>query len=202
MTKLKFLLLLNERLSALPQKEVEERLGFYSEMIEDRMEEGLSEEEAVAAVGDVDSIAAQIIAEAAPAKEKMEKEKTKPKRKLRAWEITLLAVGSPLWISLLAAAFAIAISLYAVLWSVVISFWAIFASFVGVAVGGTIAGVCFVALGNTLSGVAMVGAALVCAGLAILSFIGCKAATGGTALLTKMSVLTLKKFFFSKEETR
>ena len=51
MTKLKFLLLLNERLSHLPSKEVEERLAFYSEMIEDRMEEGLSEEEAVSEVG-------------------------------------------------------------------------------------------------------------------------------------------------------
>lgn len=202
MTKLKFLLSLNERLSALPQKEAEERLGFYSEMIEDRMEEGLSEEEAVAAVGDVDSIAAQIIAEAAPDGEKKEKEKAKSKRKLRAWEITLLAVGSPLWISLLAAAFAIAISLYAVFWSVVISLWAVFASFVGVAVGGAIAGVCFVALGNVLSGVAMIGAALVCTGLSIFSFFGCKAATGGTALLTKRSVLAVKNCFLGKEETR
>ena len=63
MTKLKFLLALNERLSSLPRTEVEERLGFYSEMIEDRMEEGLSEEESVACIGSVDEIAAQILSE-------------------------------------------------------------------------------------------------------------------------------------------
>ena len=37
MTKLKFLLSLHERLRDFPQDEVEERLGFYSEMIEDRV---------------------------------------------------------------------------------------------------------------------------------------------------------------------
>ena len=57
MTKLKFLLSLHDKLSDLPQNEVEERLSFYSEMIEDRMEEGVSEEEAVSARGSVDEIA-------------------------------------------------------------------------------------------------------------------------------------------------
>ena len=46
MTKLSFLFSLREKLSALPTEEAEERLRSYSEMIEDRMEEGLSEEEA------------------------------------------------------------------------------------------------------------------------------------------------------------
>ena len=44
MTKINFILLLSEKLKNLPEKEVEERLSFYSEMIEDRMEEGFSEE--------------------------------------------------------------------------------------------------------------------------------------------------------------
>jgi uncharacterized membrane protein len=41
MTKLQFLMALHEKMSGLPREEVEERLEFYSEMIEDRMEEGL-----------------------------------------------------------------------------------------------------------------------------------------------------------------
>ena len=41
MTKLDFLFSLEKKLSSLPRKELEERLGFYAEMIEDRMEEGL-----------------------------------------------------------------------------------------------------------------------------------------------------------------
>ena len=43
MTKLQFLLTLNEKLADRPRQEVEERLRFYSEMIEDRMVDGLSE---------------------------------------------------------------------------------------------------------------------------------------------------------------
>ena len=60
MTKFKFLATLQDRLAGLPREEVDERLRFYCEMIEDRMEEGLSEEEAVAAVGSVDEIVSQI----------------------------------------------------------------------------------------------------------------------------------------------
>ena len=63
MTKLQFLLALHDKLAGLPRNEVEERLNFYSEMIEDRMEDGLSEEEAVAAVGSIDEIAEQITAD-------------------------------------------------------------------------------------------------------------------------------------------
>ena len=43
MTKLDFLMQLHSKLEKLPQDELEERLNFYSEMIDDRMEEGLSE---------------------------------------------------------------------------------------------------------------------------------------------------------------
>jgi uncharacterized membrane protein len=49
MGKQEFLTRLGKALSGLPREDIEERLNFYSEMIEDRMEEGLSEEEAVAA---------------------------------------------------------------------------------------------------------------------------------------------------------
>ena len=43
----------------LPAEDREERILFYTEMIDDRMEEGYSEEEAVASVGSLDEILAQ-----------------------------------------------------------------------------------------------------------------------------------------------
>lgn len=79
MTKLNFLISLKDRLSALPCEELEERLNFYSEMIEDRMKEGLSEEEAVSTVGTVDEIASQIVSEVPRAK--AENKKSKPKKR-------------------------------------------------------------------------------------------------------------------------
>ena len=45
MKKQTFLDMLKKRLSGLPKQEIAERLTFYNEMIDDRMEEGMSEEE-------------------------------------------------------------------------------------------------------------------------------------------------------------
>ena len=68
MRKQEFIYQLWKKLSDLPKEEVEERLSFYAEMIDDRMEEGLSEEEAVAAIGSTDEIAGQIVDDAAAGK--------------------------------------------------------------------------------------------------------------------------------------
>ena len=63
MLKEEFLAQLRGGLAGLPQEDLEERLAFYSELLDDRMEEELSEAEAVAAAGPVEQIVQQIIAE-------------------------------------------------------------------------------------------------------------------------------------------
>ena len=60
MTKEQFLNELQNRLSFLPSSEVAPFISYYREMIEDRMEEGMSEEAAVADVGDPIELAAAI----------------------------------------------------------------------------------------------------------------------------------------------
>ena len=50
MTKQEFSDKLKKLLSSLTEEEISERIGFYLEMIDDRIEEGLSEDEAVSAV--------------------------------------------------------------------------------------------------------------------------------------------------------
>lgn len=197
MNQQEFIDALREKLSSLPPKDVEERLSFYIEMIDDQVEEGISEEEAVSNIGNVEKIAEQITADISLTKR--EKKKTIQKRTLRAWEIVLIALGSPIWLSLAIAAFAIIFSLYVVLWSVIASFWAVFASFIGCALGGIAVGVLFIILENALSGIAMIGAGLVCAGLAIFTFFGCKAATLGGVWLTKKITLCIKNCFVKKE---
>ena len=176
MNKQQFLKALRKRLSALPKAEREERLRFYSEMIEDRMEEGLSEAESVAAVGSAEEIAAQILGEDPPPV-------GKPRKK--GWEITLLILGFPLWVPLLVAAFAVALSLYVSLWAVIISLWAVFAALAVCALALLIGGIVS-AFGAMISlGIALVGGSLVCAGLSIFLFFGCKALTKCTCVLTK-----------------
>lgn len=201
MRKQEFIFELWKKLSDLPKGEVEERLSFYSEMIDDRMEDGLSEEEAVAAIGSTDEIAAQIIEEI-PLK-KIVKEKIKPKRRLTAWEIVLLVVGFPLWFSLLIVVpFSVIISLYAVLWSVIVSLWAVFGALAGAAAGVLLGGVCFIFIGYVPTGIALIGTSLFCAGLSVFLFYGCKAATKGTVWLTERIALGIKNLFIRKEKAQ
>ena len=197
MNKQEFLARLRNGLCGLPQEDIEERVIFYSEMIDDRMEEGFSEAEAVAGIGSVDDIIAQTVAEVPLTK--LVKEKITPKKKLGVWEIILLMLGSPIWLSLLIAAFAVAVSVYAVLWSVIVSLWAVFVSLIGCALGGIAAGIGFAFGGNGLIGIAMMGAGMVCAGLSVFTFFGCKAATKGILLLTKKIALRIKNCFMKKE---
>ena len=196
MKKNEFLVKLIQGLSTLPQTEIEDRVAFYSEMIDDRMEEGLSEEDAVAAIGDVDSVINQIIAETPLVS--LIKERVKRKGKLNATEITLLAVGSPIWISLIAAAFAVVISVYASIWAVVVSLWASFGAMVGGGVGGVLGGILFIGLGKFPAGFGILACALVCGGLAILMFYACKYTTRAMAWLTKKIALLIKKCFTKK----
>ena len=186
MTKLKFLFILRERLASLPQDEVEDRLSFYCEMIEDRIEEGLSEEEAVAAIGTIEEIVTQISSE-------INKSKTKTaKPKKSALEIFLLILGSPIWISLLISAFAIVLSLYVSLWAIVISLWTVFASLVGCSIGGILSGTYFLFSGNLYTGLALLFATAVCIGLSIFSFYTSKSVSKGTAKLTGVIVQSIK----------
>lgn len=210
MNKQEFLAQLKNKLSGLPESDVEERLNFYGELIDDMIEEGASEAEAVASVGSVDDIASQIISEASPSKKENEEEKIeihckkeskepKKKRNFKTWEIVLLAVGAPLWVPLLISAIAVVISLYVSLWAVVISLWAVFGSLIGGALGGAISFVALICQGQILPALAILSLGLVCAGLAIFMFFGCKAATKGTVALAKLVVRGIKKMLFGKE---
>lgn len=198
MNKQEFITRLSEKLSGLPQTDIEERLAFYSEMIDDRMEDGISEEEAVFAIGDVDSIARQIIAEFPLFK--IAKERISAKRRLTAWEITLLAIGSPIWLSLGIAAVSVILALYASLWCVIISLWAVFLCFAACFIAFVAAGGFFAFSDNVLTGIAVFGAGIICAGLSIFVFFGCKAATNGILKLTKKFAVWIKSCFIKKGE--
>lgn len=178
MNKQEFLKNLRSSLSNLPQEEIEERIIFYSEMIDDRIEEGLSEEEAVSAVSTVDETLTQST---------NEQPTPKTKRKLRSWEIILLILGSPVWFSLLIAVFAVVIAIY-------VSLWAAFVAVASSALSCIILGVLLAFSGKALMGVASIGVGIALAGLSIFFFYGSLAATKGSIFLTK------KLFQLNKKE--
>lgn len=185
MTKLEFLDALYDKLSGLPEKEIEERLAFYNEMVDDGIEEGLSEEEAIERIGKIEDIAADNAA-------------SKPgqtKQRFSPWAIVLLILGAPLCISLLAAAFSVIISIYAALWSIIISLWTTEVALWGSALGGAVSGIVLICTGSTPTGIAYIGMALVCAGLSLFLFYGCKAATKGAGWLTKKIAIGIRSCF-------
>ncbi len=193
--KQEFLARLRNGLSGMPRDDIEERLIFYSEMIDDRMEEGLSETEAVGAIGTVDDVISQILTDTPLTR--LVKEKIKPGRSMRSWEIVLLVLGFPIWLPLLSAAFAVILAVYIVVWSAVISLWALEASLLAGALGGVISA--FTVQDNVLSGISMLSAGLCCAGLSIFIFFGCKAVTKGILRLTKRAALWFKSLFVGRE---
>ena len=197
MDKQEFLARLRDGLAGLPREDIEERLAFYSEMIDDRMEEGLSEAEAVAAAGSVEEIVAQAVADVPFAK--LARERIKRRTRLSPVKVLLLVLGSPVWLSLVIALAAVVFSVYVSLWSVIVSLWAVFGSLAASSVGVMLAGGVVAMGGDTLPGIALVGAGLVAAGLSIFAFLGSRAATKGLVLLTKKCAVWIKNCLIRKE---
>ncbi len=200
MNKTEFLLELTERLSSLPQEESADHLDYYGEMIDDRMEDGLTEEDAVAAVGDPAEIAMQILAEKPLGT--LVKATLKPRRALRAWEVVLLVLGSPVWIPLLAAALIVMLAVYVSLWAVVISLYAADLALAVSAAACVAAAVIYAVGGNLATGTFLFGGGLILAGLAILLFLGCNQAAKGTLWLGKASLRGIKSCFIRKEAAK
>ena len=200
MNKQDFLTRLEEALAGLPEEERAERLAFYGEMIDDRIEEGLTEEEAVAELGPIELLPAPEAPEApALPGATLILEQAAPKRRMKPWEIVLLVLGFPLWLPLLIAAFAVALSLVIVLWSLMLSLWAVWLSLGVSAVTGAVGGVLMLLRGESAQGVVLLSAALVLAGLTIFLFFGCRAATRGAAQLTASIARGFRKLFRGKE---
>lgn len=200
MNKQEYLSDLRNALSGLPRDDIEERIAFYGEMIDDRMEEGMSEEEAVAGIGTVEEVRVQTVADIPL--QKLVKEKVSPKRALRAWEVALIVLGFPVWLPLLIAAAAIVLSLYIVVWAVIISLWAVEISLWACVLAALTAAVLYFAKGNMMPALMMLGTALITAGLSIFMFFGCVAASKGILKLTKKSGVGIKSMFIRRGNTK
>ena len=189
MNKEQFLIELASALAGLPEEDIERSLEFYSEMIDDRIEDGLSEEEAVAALGSIDEIRAQIIKDTPLSR--IVRECVKPTHKPGGFEIALLIIGFPIWFPLLISAVAVLFSVWISLWAVIISFYAILAALFGAAFGGIVASAIMLTFGNPLSGLFLLGCSLASLGIGLLWIFVCKYATKGLVWLTGAFVKSL-----------
>ena len=197
MSKADFLRLLERALAQLSEEERQKNLEYYSELLDDMMEEGMTEAEATAKLGSPNQIAQSILQEMPLGK--LVSTRMKPKSGWTPLAIVLAVVGSPVWVPLLLATVAIVLAVF-------VSIWALGFAAVAVVLGLVVAVVAtpIIAIkAATLTlpvGLLLLGAGLVLLGLCVL---GGLMAVELCKLLWQLTVWLAHKFkglFIRKEE--
>lgn len=170
MTRDEFLGRLGELLACLPAEQVEETKAFYAEAIADRMEDGMSEEEAVAAMGTPGEVA----------------EPTMASTHSTALLWVLAIVGSPVWVPLLAAFAAVAVTVYICIWVLALCVWIVAVALGGVGVVGLLLAVSGVIIGHFPYALASAGVGLGLVGVALFVGAGAWAASKQIARLSAL----------------
>ena len=157
---------------ALPDDEQRKTIMYYSEMIDDRIEDGMTEEEAVAALGPMGAIIGDIISDmsvvtAIQTRINSEKKK-KNRKKPSGLVIALLIIGSPIWFSLAIAAACVVFALVITVLALAFSFIVVVLSFFLSALLGVVSGVLRIANGMYAAGLCTIGLSFIFAGGAML----------------------------------
>lgn len=206
MTKSEFLAEIDEKLSekGLSQGDIEKSLDYYRELIEDSIEDGMTEEEAVASMGNPDDIASQILIDTPLPKFVKAKinERTRANRGIRTWVIVLLVLGSPVWVPLLIALLSVLLSIYIVLWSLIITLYSIVLSFAAASVFAIASGIILIIAGRAPHGLVSMGSGLLLAGLAIFMFLISNKAAVGIIKLGGLIARSIKSCFTRKGDVK
>lgn len=193
MTKADFINSIQSRLDGMPEDEIQKSVDYFSEMIDDRMEDGMSEEEAVSEIGTVDDAIKEIL-ENIPLS-KMIKARAKKERTWKTWQIVLLCVTSPVWVPLAIAFIAVLASLYIALWACVIAFFAADLAFFLSGIASFIVGIASIFSVEIAWPLMAIGAGLILIGGAVMLFIPLMKLAKQTAKLAKKIVLWIKSWF-------
>lgn len=186
MNKQQYLTRLESLLACLPQEMRAESIAFYAEMIDDRMEEGLTEEEAVAAL-ETPGAAAEAILDDLPA---VPRAMAKTRRKSKALLWTLLIVGAVVWVPLLIAFLAVALCVYACIWILVACLWIVSIAFVAAFPASCAIAFMGVSAGVIPFAIAEAGVGLVCAGIGLAMI---AVSIGATKQLARLSRAWVRK---------
>lgn len=193
MNKKDFLDEVRTRLSGLGEEDIQKALDFYVEAIDDHIDDGMTEDQAVSAVGTPEEVAEKILmdtplptliktqaqamnsastqAAAVPGQPEAPVKKTR----LSAWAIVLIIIGAPVWLPIMIALAAVVLAIVIAIFSVIL---AIVVAVLGAAIGGVItifASLIAIIMGEGVHGLVQLAAALVLVGLALLLFIPIKA---------------------------
>ncbi|MGC2872489.1 DUF1700 domain-containing protein [Ihubacter sp. rT4E-8] len=198
MTKETFLHQLRIRLTPLPESEIKKRLDYYSELIDDMLEDGISEAEAIASFGSVDQIAQSILYQTSSFNLKTEKSNKKS-----GWTVTaiiLAVIGSPLWLPLLLAFGIVALSMIIVVFALIICILAVVFSLGIVGVLLVIRAFSLLITEGVCYAMLTIGSGLLLTGCCLLAFLGAKAAVPWLVQLCSQLFNKSKNLFHRKEE--
>ena len=197
MTKADFLQLLERALAQLPEEERQKNLEYYSELLDDMMEEGMTEAEATAKLGSPNQIAQSILQEMPLGK--LVSTRMKPKSGWTPLAIVLAVVGSPVWVPLLLATVAIVLAVFVSIWALGFAAVAVVIALAVAVVAAPIFAVRAAVMTLPL-GLMLLGAGLVLLGLCVL---GGLMAVELCKLLWQLTVWLahkIKGLFIRKEE--
>lgn len=169
MKKDEFLSSLERLLRSLKREERNRFLSYYAEMIEDYMEDGCEEEDAVQRIGSPGEIAQEILSD----------RETQPARPTPTWMkigvIVLLILGSPLWGSLVLVAICCALavvimvmSAYVIIWCIPFIFGVFSVSSLVLAVVSTVGSV-IIMFRDTATGTVQMGVGILLAGIFLVT---------------------------------
>ena len=171
MKKKDFLRSLRLRLYGMPKEDVERSVSYYSEMIDDRIEDGYSESAAVRAVGSVEDAVAQIRLGMPEQTVAYTPKKEKQVSGMKTWQIVLLCATAIVWVPvLIALVFGVALPIVIVAFVLVIVAFAVFVAVFATGVGLSISSVVYFLEGNAIGAVTVIGGGMVMIGLGLILF--------------------------------
>jgi Predicted membrane protein len=191
MNKQQFFYELNRLLAGLPEIEKQKAFSYYEEIIEDSIEDGCSEEEAIARLGNINEIAEGLISDF---KSGNPIRIGKSSHSLGAVTTILLILGFPLWGSLMIALFSLVLAAIIVLFIPVIILGSIAISFFAAGVFAFVGS--FVLMTQIFSmGIIQFGASLFLMGASVFAAFGLYYTTKGCVYATKKLMQKLGQLF-------
>ncbi|MDR1002849.1 MAG: DUF1700 domain-containing protein [Oscillospiraceae bacterium] len=191
MTKSEFLLKLQSSIKDIP--DYEKALAYYSEMLDDRMEDGMSEEEAVTSLGSIEAIRGKLIDETA-LQTIIRSRSSVP---LTATAIVLIILGFPLWFPLVLTALILLFTLFITVMLLIMTAFLILFSF---ALSGVVMVITspFMIAANPLAALFSFGAGLASVGIAMLLLYPAIYFAKGLWSLVKLAGRAIKSIFVKR----
>lgn len=190
---------LRHRMAGLPQEIVDRTVEYYSELVADSVEDGLSEEEAVSRLGYIDEIVANVVKDTPLTQIVQTRVQEKKAKGVSAWVIVLLVLGAPVWLPLLIAGLVVILALFIALWAVVIALWAAVAAVILTGIVAMVGGVIELVRMHLAQGLVLLGGGLMCLGLCALLYLLMKLITVGTVKLCKWIWTGIKSLFVGRK---